>query len=500
MGATLDQLAELLEIDGGALVMVDSTTSELVFEAAWGILANEIKDMRLPPGAGITSRVIANRQPYLSNNIRKETDVARPDLLREGLQAAACVPLIARDETIGALWVSRTTWITHAEMRLLAAVGDIAAGAIHRANLYEHAQRRVRHLAALHDIHKVITYRLDLHSTLDFILAEAAAQLEVDAVNLMRLNQSIKILEHVTDIGFRTRGIARSRWRLGEGYAGRAALDRRRISVHNLNNTAGAFPLHHSLFAGEDFVTYFGVPLVTKGQVKGVLEIFHRSPFNPDIEWLDFLESLATQAAIAIDADELVSDLRHYNEDLTLAYDATIEGWSKALELRDQETEGHTQRATELTLRLAQAMGIRDDELVQIRRGALLHDIGKMGVPDSILLKPGFLTEDEWVFMRRHPVYAYDMLSPILYLRGALDIPYYHHERWDGTGYPRGLKGEQIPLAARIFAVVDTWDALSYDRPYRKSWPEEKVREYIIEQSGKHFDPQIVETFLPLVS
>ncbi|TMC56054.1 MAG: HD-GYP domain-containing protein [Chloroflexi bacterium] len=180
-------------------------------------------------------------------------------------------------------------------------------------------------------------------------------------------------------------------------------------------------------------------------------------------------------------------------------YDATIEGWSRALDLRDKETEGHTQRVTQMTVRLAQALGVSDSELVQMRRGALLHDIGKMGVPDSILLKPGPLTDDEWVVMRKHPVFAYELLEPILFLRGALDIPHHHHEKWDGTGYPCGLKGEQIPLAARIFAVVDVWDALRSDRPYRPGWPEPKVLDHIGAQSGKHFDSTVVEVFMRLV-
>jgi HD-GYP domain-containing protein (c-di-GMP phosphodiesterase class II) len=166
------------------------------------------------------------------------------------------------------------------------------------------------------------------------------------------------------------------------------------------------------------------------------------------------------------------------------------------LELRDHETEGHTRRTTELTIRLAQAMGIKDNDIVHIYRGALLHDIGKMGVPDSIVLKPGPLREDEWVKMRKHPQYAYDMLSPISYLKQALDIPYCHHEKWDGTGYPRGLKGEQIPLSARIFAVVDVWDALTSERPYRNAWPQEKAIDFIHDQSGIHFDPKVVDIFL----
>jgi putative nucleotidyltransferase with HDIG domain len=194
----------------------------------------------------------------------------------------------------------------------------------------------------------------------------------------------------------------------------------------------------------------------------------------------------------------LVKDVQRVNAELSLAYDSTIEGWSRALDLRDKETEGHSQRVTEMTLQLARAMGVSEEELIHIRRGALLHDIGKMGVPDQILLKPDKLTDDEWVIMRKHPVYAYELLTPIPYLRPALDIPHCHHEKWDGTGYPRGLKGEQIPFAARLFALIDVVDALRSDRPYRKGWPEERVIEHIRAQSGTHFDPRVVEAFLQL--
>jgi HD-GYP domain-containing protein (c-di-GMP phosphodiesterase class II) len=181
-------------------------------------------------------------------------------------------------------------------------------------------------------------------------------------------------------------------------------------------------------------------------------------------------------------------------DDATL--DATIEGWSRALSLRDKETEGHSRRVTAMSLRLARAMGLSEAELVHVRRGALLHDIGKMGIPDAILHKPGPLTDEEWEVLRRHPQYAHDWLAPIPALRPALDIPYGHHERWDGTGYPRGLKGEQIPLAARIFAVVDVWDALRSDRPYRAGWPEARVCAHIRTLAGTHLDPKVVEAFL----
>lgn len=191
--------------------------------------------------------------------------------------------------------------------------------------------------------------------------------------------------------------------------------------------------------------------------------------------------------------------LQEAHEQLLSAYEATIEGWSRAMDLRDRETEGHSHRVAELTARLAEKYGMKEDEIIHIKRGALLHDMGKLGVPDHILHKPGNLTEQEWEIMKKHPQFAYDMLYQIEYLRPALHIPQYHHEKWDGTGYPHGLKGEAIPIAARLFAVVDVWDALISDRPYRSAWTKESAITYIREQSGKHFDPEVVELFLQTV-
>lgn len=184
---------------------------------------------------------------------------------------------------------------------------------------------------------------------------------------------------------------------------------------------------------------------------------------------------------------------------LSDAYERTIEGWVRALDLRDRETEGHTQRVTEITVKVARQLGFNDEELSHIRRGALLHDLGKIAIPDEILQKPGPLNEAEWEKMRQHPFYAYEMLSPIDYLRPALEIPFYHHERWNGSGYPHGLSGEQIPLAARLFAIVDVWDALRSDRPYRKRLPREQVIEYLSENSSLLFDPKLVDLFLNFV-
>jgi len=199
---------------------------------------------------------------------------------------------------------------------------------------------------------------------------------------------------------------------------------------------------------------------------------------------------------------KLVQEREHLqkaHERLLGAYDATIAGWSHAMDLRDRETEGHSQRVCGLTEQLAKGFGIQGEDLIHIRHGALLHDMGKLGVPDSVLHKPDKLTDDEWIIMRKHPQMAYDMLYPVEYLRPALDIPYCHHEKWDGSGYPRRLKGDEIPLAARIFAIVDVWDALTSDRPYRSAWSRERALDHIRQESGIHFDPKVVDMFFKVI-
>ena len=366
-----------------------------------------------------------------------------------------------------------------------------------RKRAEERIFRQLEHLTALNAIDRIIAGNFDLKLGLSEILIHVTKELGIDAADILIINPDSKMLEFGAERGFRTQAIRKARVRLGESFAGRVALERQLVQISNIRDEPDNLFLS-TLLKVEDFVCYYGVPLIIKGQIKGVLEVFHRTALEPDAEWFDFLNSLAGQAAIAIDNATLYKNLQHSNIELTLAYEATIEGWSRALDLRDKETEGHTQRVTRISMDLAQAMGVGDAELANIRRGALLHDIGKMGVPDHILLKPDKLTDEEWVIMRRHPTFAHELLLPIIYLKSALNIPYCHHEKWDGTGYPRGLKGEQIPLSARIFSVVDVWDALTSDRPYRPGWTKEKAREHILASSGTHFDPQVVDVFMQM--
>lgn len=240
-------------------------------------------------------------------------------------------------------------------------------------------------------------------------------------------------------------------------------------------------------------------PLKIKNELIGVIYVDNRAHSGIFQEHeLGLIKAYSDQAAVAIDNAQLFDGLQASNDELQRAYKATLEGWVHALDMRDKETEGHTQRVTTLTERLAQSMGVGQADLVHIMRGALLHDIGKMAIPDGILLKPGPLTDDERELIKQHPVYAYNMLKQIDFLLPAIDIPHYHHEKWDGTGYPDGLRGEDIPFAARIFPVIDVYDALVSDRPYRKGLPPDEVRERIKADSGKHFDPQVVDAFMAM--
>lgn len=359
----------------------------------------------------------------------------------------------------------------------------------------ERIRRHLEHLTALVDIDRAINFSFDLNLSLTTLLTHVIVQLGVDAADVLLFNPASRTLEYVAGRGFHSKAIEHVRQSLGEGYAGRAAQERTIVHVPDLTKEHDKF-LRKILLAGENFVSYHGIALIAKGQVMGVLEVFQRTPMKHNEEWHEFLKALASQAAIAIDNVTLFDNLQRSNIELTQAYDATIEGWSRALELRDNETEGHTQRVATLTVKLARIFGLSDTELVQVRWGALLHDIGKMGIPDEILFKKDALTEAEWLVMKKHTVFAYEMLSPIRYLRAALDIPYAHHEKWDGSGYPLGLKGEQIPLVARIFAVVDVWDALRSDRRYRISWSVSKVRRHLRSLAGTHFDPHVVKLCL----
>ena len=493
----LEQALILIGADAGSIWLYDSTVQivELKTQRGWN---EEYIGSPYRLGEGIPGLVVKLGEAIVAREFRSDSRVnheSRNHIPKD--IGGACVPLHTEDNIVGVMFVNvkLPRELTHGEIRIINALAEIGGNSIHRMYLHEQTVKQLERLAALRSIDVAISSVFDLQITLTILVNEVIKQLNVDAASVLLIQPGSSRLEYVAGQGFYTHKIESTSQRIGEGHASQAVTERHIIEIPDLRNHSGKF-IRAQLLAEEDFVSYYAVPLISKGEVKGVLEIFHRTRLNPDREWLDFLETLGGQTAIAIENSILFQDLQRSNFELALAYDATIEGWSRALDLRDRETEGHTQRVTNLTLKLARKMGLSEERLILIRRGALLHDIGKMGIPDYILFKPEELTDVEQQIMRQHPQLAYDMLEPIAYLRDALNIPYCHHEKWDGTGYPRGMAGTQIPLEARLFAIVDVWDAITADRPYRKGWPRKKALKYIREETGKHFDPKMVEIFL----
>jgi PAS domain S-box-containing protein len=387
------------------------------------------------------------------------------------------------------------------EARLVRSAPGQAVVVVRDTTRHKQAEERMnaqlKRMASLRAIDLAISSSLDLHLALSVILSQVTAQLAVDAADILLID-SQNMLEFTTGVGFRTEALQRTRVPIGQGFAGVVAAKREVVSIPDLRQGKAGF-MKSEKFLEEGFRSYFGAPLVSKGRVRGVLEIFHRREISPDGDWLDFMEALAGEAAIAVENATLFKELQRTNLELTLAYDTTIEGWSRALDLRDRDTEGHTQRVTYAAVKLARRLGLDESEVIQIRRGAMLHDIGKMAIPDSILFKAEPLTPEEWVEIRQHPRYAFELLGPIAYLGPALDIPHYHHEKWDGSGYPHGLREHEIPQSARLFSVIDVFDALTSPRPYRAAWDKVQALSYIQDQAGKHFDPDITGEFVRMI-
>ena len=492
----LDKIIHLLGADNASIELIDPPSGDAVVTLTYGETSLPV-GYHIPADQGLNSYIRASGKPYLNNNVHGDPMLLEPCFSKEG-KAVAGVPMISQGQLLGFLWIGRKSEILESDMRALVVIADIAANATRRTILHEQTTQRLKQLTALRQIDAAINENRDLQGTLRVLLEQTLNQLGVDAAMVLRLDETSQSLVVESGLGFQPGSVEIVQLAVNESLAGKAVHDRKVLQVADLRHADVPAQLL-SMARAEGFVSYYAAPLIKEGLVKGVIEVYLRKALKPDPDWLNFLEILAGQAAIAIGNVELFQRMIHSNLRLANAYDATIAGWSAAMDLRDRETEGHTRRVTELSLELAQALGIPAAEQIHMRRGAMLHDIGKIGVPDRILLKEGRLTDAEWMIMHKHPQYAYDMLAPIEYLRPALAIPYCHHEKWDGTGYPRGLKGDQIPLTARIFALVDVWDGLISNRPYRAAWPRDQALDYIREQSGKHFDPQIVPAFLELL-
>lgn len=498
LNTLVSRVREITDSATCTVLIIDLEKDEAVLAAEAG----------LPPGTGnihiklnlpAIRKLVDSGEPLIISDIDRQEPSIRQVLVRPDLKAFFAFPMLRGGKVIGVLTLSSTIpyQLTPDEISACNLLAERAAAQLENARLFEITERHLQQVQSLRNIDSAIASSFDLRSILNVILTQVISQLGVDAADVLLLNPHNYAFEYSYGKGFQTKAIEKSRFLLGEGVIGYQMLERRTIHIPDLQAVIQNF-LRADIFIAEQFATYTAVPLIAKGEIKGVLEVFHRTMVERSAEWLEFLETLAGQVTIAIDNSQLFSNLQRSNLELSLAYDATIEGWSRALDMRDSETEGHTRRVTDMALTLARVMGMSDSDLVHMRRGILLHDMGKMGIPDNILLKPDTLTDEEKAVMHRHPQYAFDMLAPISYLRPALDIPASHHERWDGKGYPRGLKAEQIPLAARIFAVVDVFDALTSDRPYRKAWTKEKALQYILDERGKSFDPRVVDVFMSM--
>ena len=384
------------------------------------------------------------------------------------------------------------------DLELVNRAASVVAIGLQKTFLYEESQANVNKLTSLRKIEQTILENLSLPTTLDLMLDMLVRELAVDAADVLYFHADRKALQQYSRSGFRQKILNFNDLEIGVGLGGKVAETRTTLYVTDLG--ASEHEVNRKLeFETEKFVSYVGVPLITKGRLVGVLEIFQRDILKPTDDWFSLLEMVAGLAAIAIDFQNLYQNLAKSQAEISTAFDKLIVGWAEALELRGIESKGHSSRVVELTLDLAKRLDLKEEEMQDLRRGALLHDIGKMGIADEILLKKTHLSKEERKKIGKHPVDAFNLLAPVKVLDNALDIPLYHHERWDGAGYPEGISGEEIPLYARIFAVIDVWDAMLTSRPYRKAFSREEAIKHIEEQSGKHFDPKIAKAFLEMV-
>ena len=483
--------------DGSDELEIIGFTAPGVTTANYQTETKRLKNLVGNTGKGMNGWAIQHKKAVRSGDLPSDPRYVKTF---PGIHSGMYAPMIAEEKVLGIISIESETPNAFNELdeQLLSTLANITANAIQRNNHSEQTELQIQRLRALRAIDEAISANLDLKKTLDIFIKNAVNQLGADAAMLLLADPGGKIYECAIGYGLPQAIIKKIKIPVNEKDIEKISTTRQAMKISCPDLVIQLSNNIKSRSKGP-FISCYATPIIVKDQVKGILEVFHRIALKPNSDWLGFFETLAGQAAIAIDNTQLFTNLQKSNFELSVAYDQTIEGWSAALDLRDNETEGHTQRVTTITQQLAISAGISGTDLVHIRRGCLLHDIGKVGVPDGILFKPRELTTADWIIMRKHPQLAFDLLSHISFLKPSLDIPYCHHEKWDGTGYPRGLKGEEIPLAARLFSVVDVWDALRSDRPYRKSWPEEKVKKHIHAESGTHFDPKAVELFFKLM-
>ncbi len=492
----LEQLANVLPFESASVQLLREGYLEVVGGQGWSDPAG-VLGMRFPiPGDNPNSAVVLERRPLILHSAPQ----AYPSFNRPphtSIQSWLGVPLIVRDRVIGMVAVdhSQPGFFRDTDVQMVTALAGQAALAIDNARLFKDTQQRLVELEILQTMASALRIAQTVDEVFPIILDQLIHLLDFGSALVDLIDPlSGEIVSVLAEGAWAP--MTGKRTPIDKGGSGRVIAAGQPYVTHDL--MADGFVAWPNLIGGLNSAAC--VPIVANQQSIGTLWVGRQSQSHITHEEVNLLIALGEMVGNTLQRMRLHEQTVRQTEEITLAYDLTLEGWAKALELRDKETEGHSRRVTDLTLQLARQFGFDETELVHIRRGVLLHDIGKMGISDQILKKPSALSDEEWIEMHKHPQYAYDLIYPITYLRPALDIPYCHHEKWDGSGYPRGLRGEQIPLAARIFALVDVFDALSNDRLYRSAWPREQALAYLVEQSGKHFDPRVVQAALEILA
>lgn len=501
-------ICECFGWDFGTIWVIDRQENVLRSKINWqrtmldlSAFESTTQKITFKPGIGLPGRVWASGKPLWIQDVIVDKNFPRfKYALKDGLHTACGFPIVYENNVIGVMdFFSRSIRPFDNDMLdMMDAVGHQLGMFLARQQMYEQMEKQLNHISVLMEIDRAIASSLDLEVIGNIFAEKTIKHLQADAINILLYNQYAQKFSFLYGSGFLKQKEKQLVLNSSTDLCGKMLLKNEPVFISNFHDE-GIICTRSQFAQEEGFVSYYGIPITAKGRLNGVVEIFFRRQFKPDSAWFDFAKSFSLQLAIAVDNALLYEKSQHTQSELLQAYNNTIEGWSYALDLRDKETEGHSRRVTLMAVQIAQHMGMDEEEIAHMYRGALLHDIGKLGIPDNILLKPSPLTEEEWVIMRKHPVYAYEMLSSIAYLKQAMDIPYCHHERWDGAGYPRGLRGNQIPMAARIFSVVDAYDAMLYDRPYRKGLSKEDIVDEISSGTGKHYDPEVVKVFLKML-
>ncbi|MFH2039466.1 MAG: HD domain-containing phosphohydrolase [Chloroflexota bacterium] len=468
----------------------------IINESERKMVMDRFNAMISKPGEGLSGWVWQTRQAMRVADVKQDKHYL--DMF-PGIKSGLYVPIMAGERAIGVISLESEELdaFSQADERMVTTLTAQAGIALDNARLFEQTVKRLKNIESLRQIDRAISSNFDMKSTLAIISETAQNQLDVGAVDILLYNQHSQILNYIYGHGFRNSGVRETNLDLMGSLAGQVVKARKKIEFAEIKGgNAASLPAN---LASEEFISYIGVPLIAKSKVNGVLEVFERVNNKHDRDWYDYLEAFAHQASIAIDNSGLFENLQRLNIEMASEYDTTIGAWAQTLEIRDPSYTGHSRRVMEISVKIATALGIRGEKLLHLRHGIMMHDIGMLGIPEGILLKPGKLTASEWDLVRQHPRIAYDLLSQISNWHKSLDIPYSHHEKWDGSGYPQGLRNDVIPLGARICAVADVYDTLQMERPFRTAWKKAQAADYIRTGAGSHFDPEVVRIFFALI-